>query len=214
MSAEASSAVTGSSLVEPMVQSLADRGYAIVPAFLRPAAVTALAEAARARESRGEFRPAAIGAGAHRAVRPRIRGDRIHWLSEPLLPPEREALAALEALRQRLNEDCALGLVDLECHYAVYPPGAGYVRHLDRSPAGAERVVSVVLYLNDGWGDSDGGELVLHVEPVLEVLPRGGTLAVFASERIEHEVRPAGRSRLSLAGWFRRRGRLYGGAPA
>ena len=214
MSAGASSAVTGSSLTEPIAQSLAERGYAIVPEFLGRAAARALAEAARSRESRGEFRPAAIGAGAHRAVRPRIRGDQIHWLAEPLLPAEREALAAFEALRQRLNESCALGLVDLECHYAVYPPGAGYVRHLDRSPVGAERVVSVVLYLNDSWVEGDGGALVLHVEPVVEVLPRSGTLAVFLSERIEHEVRPAGRSRLSLAGWFRRRGRLYGGAPA
>ena len=38
-----------------------------------------------------------------------------------------------------------------------------------------------------------------------DVLPRGGTLVVFLSDRFPHEVLPARRERLSLAGWFRRR---------
>jgi len=39
-----------------------------------------------------------------------------------------------------------------------------------------------------------------------DVPPEGGTLVCFMSERFWHEVLPARRLRLSLTGWFRRRG--------
>lgn len=190
---------------------LASRGFAVVPDFYPAAGIAELVRVVHLRDGRGEFRPAATGAGTARAVRPHIRGDRIHWLAGDGDPAELRLLAHLEALRVELNASCTLGLVDLECHYAIYPPGAGYVRHLDRSPAGVERVVSVVLYLNEGWTGDDGGELRLHTTPVVDVEPLAGTLVAFLSEEIEHEVRAARRERLSLTGWFRRRGRLAGG---
>jgi SM-20-related protein len=40
---------------------------------------------------------------------------------------------------------------------------------------------------------------------VRDIVPHGGTLVVFLSERFEHEVLPTARARVSLAGWFRRR---------
>ena len=38
------------------------------------------------------------------------------------------------------------------------------------------------------------------------MLPQAGTLALFLSGEMPHEVLPATRERLSLTGWFRRRG--------
>jgi SM-20-related protein len=139
-------------------------------------------------------------------VRPQIRGDRICWLLAAESAAEREILSRLEALRVELNRTLMLGLVDFECHYAIYAPGARYARHLDRSPRGAERVVSVVLYLNEAWCAADGGELVIAADDgEVTVAPAGGTLVIFLSQRFEHEVRVAQRARLSLTGWFRRR---------
>ena len=194
--------------------ALKERGYAVVPAFLATHEVAELAAAMRRRDGRGDFRPAATGAGAQRAVRPTIRGDRIHWLTLSEGHAESELLARLEALKLSLNAACLFGLVDLECHYAIYPPGAGYVRHLDRSPAGVERVLSVVLYLNEQWAEDDGGELRLFAEPTIDVPPTGGKLVLFLSDSLEHQVLPTRRERLSLTGWFRRRSPLMGGAPA
>jgi SM-20-related protein len=70
------------------------------------------------------------------------------------------------------------------------------------------RVLSCVLYLNETWTAEDGGALRLHLPgaETCDVLPVGGTLACFLSERFEHEVMPATRKRLSIAGWFKRRG--------
>mgnify|MGYP001493993976 CR=1 FL=1 len=50
---------------------------------------------------------------------------------------------------------------------AHYPPGAKYVRHSDVSPAVSHRRVTAILYLNEGWEESHGGELQLY-------LPAGG----------------------------------------
>jgi SM-20-related protein len=38
------------------------------------------------------------------------------------------------------------------------------------------------------------------------VLPQAGSLLLFLSADMPHEVLPASRDRLSLTGWFRRRG--------
>ena len=194
-----------------LIDSLARAGFALVPGFLPPELVASLRTRLAALEAAGRFRAAAIGAGANRAVRPAVRGDRLCWFDPPLVAAEAELLARTESLRAEVNAALTLGLFDFECQYAIYPPGGVYVRHLDRSAAGAERVLSVLLYLNEDWSAEDGGALRLYTDAgTLEVLPEGGTLVIFESARFEHEVRPAGRERLSVAGWFRRRARFPG----
>ncbi len=195
----------------PDLTELLERGYLIVPAFLDAGLVQELQLAIDLRDSRGEFRAAAVGAGVARTVRPSVRGDRIQWLDRPQGPAESQLLERLETLRLALNEQGGLGVFDLECHYAMYPPGARYARHLDRSAAGAERIVSVVLYLNPQWQDSDGGQLRLYSNPVVEVAPCGGTLVLFMSESLEHEVLETRAERRSLTGWYRRRARQLNG---
>jgi len=139
-------------------------------------------------------------------VRPDVRGDEILWLASPDCAAERRLLDRLEALRLAFNRELSLGLFEFECHYAAYPPGAAYARHLDRFVTDASRVLSCIVYLNSGWSEADGGALRLHVgEGTVDVLPEGGTLVVFLSERFWHEVLPATRLRLSLTGWFRHR---------
>ena len=190
--------------VATAASTLAERGYVVLPGFLTPAQLAALARRLQERDAVGDFRPAATGAGATRAVRPSIRGDRIHWLIEPV-GVEHDLLARLEDLRLILNEQLGLNVFELECHYAVYPVGARYARHLDRSPAGAERVVSLVLYLNETWNAEDGGQLRLHTEPPVDIVPVGGTVVLFMSQQVEHEVLPTRAERRSLTGWYRRR---------
>src|SRR5438105_11037113 len=113
----------------------------------------------------------------------------------------------MQALRECLNRELMTGLVELEAHYAIYAPGAHYVRHRDRFRDDDARVISVILYLNDAWTARDEGVLRVYLpeDSALEVFPQGGTLVVFASDRFEHEVLPATRERVAITGWFRRR---------
>jgi SM-20-related protein len=190
-----------------IADALADRGYAIEREFLPLNAIDALRAQALSLDAAGLLRPAAIGRGGGRAVAPATRGDRIRWLDDASeVVAERPVRGALEALRIALNRSLALGLLDVEAHYAVYPPGASYARHVDRFRGDDDRVLSFVLYLNAHWRLPDGGALRLHVpQRALDIAPEGGTLVTFLSDRFEHEVLPATRERLSLTGWFRRR---------
>ncbi len=181
-------------------------GWVVQPAFIDAALVTQLVQDMSRHELAGAFRDAAVGVGSTRSLHPTIRGDRICWLSMASSPSERHMLALFERLRVHLNESLMLGLHDLECHYAIYDEGKRYARHVDRSAQGAERVVSVVLYLNAEWVAGDGGELRMNT-PAGEIVvePRAGTLVSFLSDRFPHEVLVSQATRRSVTGWFRRR---------
>lgn len=155
----------------------------------------------------GSLRPAAIGRGSDRRRRAEIRGDLVRWIDPRAAARcETRVLDRIERLRRGLNERLQLGAFDLELHWALYPPGACYVRHVDALRGSAVRVVSIVLYLNEGWRTADGGALRLHgAAGSVDVLPHAGTLVAFPSEGLAHEVRAARRDRLALTGWLRRR---------
>ncbi len=193
-----------------VVAALARDAVSIEPGFLPGELVQALAAEARDAERAGRLRPATIGRAAARALRPEVRGDHILWLEEPASDAQRAFLAQLEALRLALNAQLYLGLLDFECHFALYPPGSRYRRHIDRFHGDSRRTVSCVVYLNETWQADWGGALRLYASAAADaayrdVLPLGGTLVCFLSEQLSHEVLPATQPRRSLTGWFRRR---------
>jgi SM-20-related protein len=195
-------------LLSAIVDDLATRGWSQQTLFLPEALSRALAGECRRRYSEGELNPAGVGRGASQEVREAIRGDQIQWLDPGESAPCDRYLETMDSLRQAINQGLYLGLEDFECHFALYPPGAFYKRHLDRFRDDDRRTVSAVLYLNEGWQPEEGGQLrmFLHDGVVHDVQPQAGTLVVFLSGDVPHEVLPARRERLSLTGWFRRRG--------
>lgn len=191
-----------------VVTELAGTGWCVVPEFLSDTETDALRAECRLAFVKGAFHAAGVGPG-QAVVRSEIRGDHVFWVEESRAGPAlRVVLEKLEALRQAVNQNLFLGLFDVELHFAVYPPGTGYQRHLDRFRDDDRRSLTVILYLNADWTPEDGGLLRFwpdHNGEALEIMPRGGTLVTFLSERFWHEVLPARRDRLSLTGWFRRR---------
>jgi SM-20-related protein len=177
--------------------------------FACDAEVYALRECARAREGRGEFAPARVGAPGKEQRRDHIRGDFTCWLNEPLLPPERLLMQRMEELRLQLNREAFMGLFEQELHYARYPAGAAYGRHVDQPFGSTQRKLSLVLYLNAQWQSTDGGILRIHRadERFVDVEPIAGRLVCFLTPGREHEVLEARRDRLSISGWFRGRAR-------
>lgn len=198
-------------MIETVVEQLADKGWCAVPGFLPGDLVARLAEEARALYESGRLQPAATGRGAQREVRTGLRDDVIAWLEEDSASAaQQEYLAHMEALRLAANRELQLGLFDLEAHFARYPAGARYQKHLDVFQRDSRRTLSVICYLNGGWRESEGGQLRIFLDENsagqhVDILPQGGTLACFLSHRFPHEVLPATRERLSLTGWFRRR---------
>jgi SM-20-related protein len=192
--------------LDTTVSALADRGWQIWPNFLPASAIAALAANCRGLDDEGALHDATTGRDPARTAS-NLRGDRTRWFDETALTPAQQTYwTAMQTLRVELNRRLLLGLESLEAHYALYPPGAGYARHRDRFRDSDARVLSSVLYLNTDWQVDDGGALRLHLpDGPQDVVPAGGTLALFLSADVEHEVLPARRERLSIAGWFRRR---------
>ena len=110
--------------LDRILEELRADGISVSDGFVPMSAVRALADCAALRRSRGEFLGARIGADSSLQRREDVRGDLICWLAGEQFPAETQLLAALEQLRLGLNERAYLGLVDLEVHYAWYPPGA------------------------------------------------------------------------------------------
>lgn len=104
-----------------------------------------------------------------------------------------------------------------ELMYAYYPHGGYYRRHRDAEAAtpSAWRQYSFLLYLNENWDASvDGGALRLHRDSghdtlpadelpnFVDVPPHEGTLVVFRSDLVPHEVLTTYKERSAVVGWF------------
>jgi SM-20-related protein len=199
---------THSACLAPIVDDLAEHGWSLQPLFAPQLLTLELAEECRKRAAQGALAPAAVGRGGQQQIREGVRGDHIQWLEPGQAPACDRYLELMDELRQALNQSLYLGLEDYESHFALYPPGAFYQKHVDRFRDDDRRAVSAVLYLNQDWQAEQGGALRLYLADgsSRDVLPQAGSLLLFLSADMPHEVLPATRERLSLTGWFRRRG--------
>lgn len=195
-----------------IADALAGPGWLVCPSFISANIAATLALEAQAFWRGNGFRQAQVGAGAQRTLRADVRRDHVMWLDADTASPALcRYLGQIEALRGTLNETLYLSLQRFETHYAAYAPGGFYRRHLDQFQSARHRIVSCVLYLNPDWTAADEGALRLFAPDGAghhDVMPEAGTLVVFRSDLIEHEVLPTQRLRFSLSGWLRLRDTL------
>jgi len=192
--------------IDEAADALAERGWFCRADAISSALIDALSADLDQLIEDDRLKRAGIGRERGFQVDRDIRRDWIFWLNRQR-PVQAEFLELAEQIRLALNRRLFLALFEFEAHLALYPPGAFYRRHFDSFRGAANRMVSLVVYLNRDWGEDDGGELLLY-EPDGDVemaciAPRAGTLMLFMSEEIEHEVLPTRRDRASIAGWFR-----------
>ena len=192
-----------------MLEEIATKNYAVSDSFWPQSLCEGLSQDLTRLREENLLRPAGIGRGQSKQHQARIRGDSIAWLSdEGETPAQTEFLLGMEKLRQELNQNFFLGLKRFESHFAWYPPGAGYEKHLDQHIGTTARQITFVLYLNSDWKKSDGGELALFdpAEPekiLTKIEPLFGRFVLFRSEIFPHSVLASFADRRSLTGWFR-----------
>ncbi len=149
------------------------------------------------------FAKAKIGPGSEEQVISEIRGDYIYWLDRTrdttLLP----FFGLIDETIQVLNRYCYLSLSGFEFHLAHYPAGSFYKRHLDQFKSRSNRMISMIIYLNDGWKPGNGGELkIFQDKGDLIVEPLARRCVLFKSDTVPHEVLKTQVSRYSLTGWL------------
>ncbi len=194
-----------SDLFTAIADDIRQRGYSIRPGAL-PDTIAHSLLAHQLSLDPAKYSEAGVGRG-HGFTKTRfIRTDNICWI-EGESAPGRAWLEWSAALQKTLNRQLLLGLFSFESHFAHYSPGAYYRRHYDAFRGSANRVLSIVAYLNPGWSADNEGELVLYTDDKdrvgIKVVPLYGTVVAFLSEEFPHEVLPAKRDRYSVAGWYR-----------
>lgn len=199
-------------LFESIADDIEEKGYSVQPMKL-PVELGECLLAHLGTMDMQRFNPAGIGRKKDHTINHFVRKDEICWITG-----ESEAglmwLGWAGKLKDYLNKRLFLGLFSFESHFSHYEPGAFYKKHLDSFKGEANRVLSMVVYLNSGWLPEDGGELVLYPQDsqasqnkrddyLLKITPNMGTIVVFLSEDFPHEVLPTQRDRFSIAAWYR-----------
>lgn len=189
---------------DSIADNLSEHGYALADQFLSQKEVRDILELDHFSKGTEQFKKAAIGKNHGLQINEAIRGDYIQWLNKNTSPPAVKLyLDRLQNLLGFLNQSLFLSLKDFEVHMTIYPVGSFYKRHLDQFKKDDHRKLSVICYLNQDWKEEHGGQLRMHLgENSIDILPLGGRLVCFRSDKIEHEVLPATRERLSLTGWI------------
>lgn len=196
------------SKIENILSDLEQRGWSVQEDYFTAELIRSLKETLTAFQQQGLLKQAGIGRKDSFHIEQSIRSDEISWFDESCLNDSQQLfLDNMIQLQNEINQNFYLGLSEFEVHFALYPHGAFYKRHLDQHKNKDSRVITVITYLNENWNAEDGGELQLYLEnnDVISVLPKAGTLVCFMSAEFEHEVLPAKRERASLTGWFRKR---------
>ncbi|MEQ8357958.1 MAG: 2OG-Fe(II) oxygenase [Cytophagales bacterium] len=186
------------------VDDLSNNDFVILDNVLDYKSVSNLKTCFDERLKAEKFKKAAIGAQDQMQIDTSIRGDNIFWLDKDSKDPRiRFYFTLMNEIQSTLNRYCFLSLSDYEFHFAHYPPGAYYKRHLDQFQSRNNRLISTVFYLNDDWIPDYKGQLRLYLNSnYIDVEPKFGRLVLFKSADIEHEVLTTYYNRYSITGWM------------
>lgn len=125
-----------------------------------------------------------------------------NWNDDPYL---KELESELNQIMKSLRSYFRISLKRFESQFSIYNKGGFYICHLDQHSKSRHRQISCCLYLNDCI---EGGELVLYKKGSTTIVdkvitPKKGSLAIFISADIYHEVKFVNTPRYSITTWFR-----------
>lgn len=211
------------------LNDLDENGYVVIPNFISDEFTSSICNDIYQLRSKKHFKVARIGQSSTNKLNTEIRVaetcfiDNTRTDRDSMLPPSEARTNLCDSL-ENLRQDLAASLGNpldstlTELLYAYYPSGGFYRRHRDAIPGSASnlRSYSLLLYLNQNWQPSDGGYLRMHMdegedflpegaEPdFMDVEPRAGTLVLFESDMVPHEVLDTSEERMAVVGWYNR----------
>ena len=196
----------------------------ITPNYIPQPLITSLRNDAIHLHTKGLFSSGGTGGRSGKEVNNRNsrQCDILGLFDDEVMDVESEAREDIFYVMGELKEYLSAGLgVELddsmELQYLRYDEKGGfYNRHIDHDNINSvefTREVSLLLYLTDEtetpWDPKkDGGFLRCYPRKsaisskAIDVAPHSGTLVLFSSRELEHEVLPTYRTRWALVGWF------------
>lgn len=188
-----------------LIDSFVTHNVGIAENFLSASLSAQLKENIQACYSDNLLRAAGIGNKVLPMQDKLVRSDLIYWLDRKHNNPvENSFFDLMDRFVAYLNSTCYTGITGYEFHYALYEKGSFYKRHLDQFQNDKNRAYSMIMYLNTGWQEKDGGELcIYHADHVQTIAPINGTCVFFKSSALEHEVCLNHQPRWSITGWLK-----------
>nr|WP_299203898.1 2OG-Fe(II) oxygenase [uncultured Brumimicrobium sp.] len=183
---------------------LAQQDYITIDNFFNPEDLNNAHHFFETKQQEGVFQKAAIGASGNEKIINEVRGDYTYWLEKGKHTQINSIFETLDEVKSIFNRLMYLSLADYEFHLAHYPKGSFYKKHLDQFDGRNNRMVSVIIYLNKGWKDGDGGELRIYPEgqDPIDIAPLENRCIMFRSDTLYHEVLTSNTSRKSITGWM------------
>lgn len=185
------------------IDALADRDYVSIDNFLPDEVLHQVKTMLKEQLKVDHFKDAGIGSVFNNLKEPSIRSDKTFWLDRQRDQNISGYFEMVEELIQKLNRYCFLSLSGFEFHLAHYPEGTFYKRHLDSFSDRSNRMISMIIYLNQNWQKGDGGELVIYKgNDAITIEPLENRCVIFKSQELEHEVLTSKKDRFSVTGWL------------
>ncbi len=189
---------------EDLLDQLAERSWLVLDNFLSLEELNALLKEFEQHRKQEDLRRAGIGNAFHYQKDKEVRGDYIVWIDKE------ESASHTWSFYQRmlsfmgdLNRGLLLSMKEIEAHFALYPPGAFYQRHVDQFKNNGHRILSFACYLNRNWQEGDGGEIeIVDGDQIVVIPPLAGRLVLFRSDLVEHAVLKTHKDRISITGWM------------
>ncbi len=184
------------------MDDISNKDYVIIDHFLREDLYTEIKSFFLGKMP--AFTLAGIGALDENQINTKVRGDFTYWLDRKRDVQLEPYWNLLDETMHIFNRYCYLSLSGFEFHLAHYPSGGHYNKHLDQFENRNNRMISMIIYLNDDWQPGDGGELEIFEKDGSSFLvePLAARCVLFKSAEVPHAVLEAHKSRFSLTGWL------------
>jgi SM-20-related protein len=83
----------------------------------------------------------------------------VFWLEKRRDHELSDLFLLLDDIKSIFNRLCYLSLSGYEFHLAHYPKHSCYKRHLGQFKERNNRMITIIIYLNEAWAKADGGAL-------------------------------------------------------
>ena len=181
---------------------LSDDNFVIIDEFLPEKLLEEVLGYFNQKEELDSFNLAKIGPAEDEQRVASIRTDKTYWIDRNRDVELNDFFRLIEELMLQFAQQLYLSLNGYEFHLASYSKGGFYKAHLDQFDSRSNRMISLIIYLNENWKDDHGGELLIHSSPNTKVEPILNRAILFRSDIVLHEVLASNRERKSLTGWL------------
>lgn len=194
-----------------VVKTLIQEGFCVVKNLVSSElARKTFDEIDKAYQVPGKFTPGKLNNGAMNKVRSLdgIRGDSVAWLNGSSDCGENLSLIAKQMNKLALSLYHANGIAMNRISKSMIMAscfdgnGKAYKRHIDSARDGSLKL-TFIYYLNEDFSKEKGGCLRIHRNSgVVDVPPELGSMIIFRSDKLVHEVLPTHSRRFAFTIWY------------